>query len=443
MKPRGRHDEEERLRSVALQNAQQHPAARQRAEEELLRAKRGARAQTRELDAVAGDDAGDAGIHDRRHPRHRRRGRITDVQRAVPADLGPAARARSSDAEPSRLRAQVTRQFADRERFVDARRGDLRDRPAEATDMLDLLDGRTLRADLAAADAGRRRTSGRVWSYPRHHRAQARSRRRCATRRACSSCSTRPARARVHARPAGAGAGRHRRRDRAERRASSARSSTTRPTTSGEAYLLYTLSGAPREAFEHFGHPRATPVFGPTFRGEGVVRIDDVLTDPRYGQMGAAPRHAARATCRCAATSPCRSSRARARSSAACSSATPSRACSPSAPSGSSSASPRRPRSRSTTRGSTSAAQRAARGARAAARERARGARRGRARQRDEGRVPRHALARAAHAAQRDPRLGADAARRAASAETTWRRGSRRSSATRARRRSSSRTCST
>ena len=49
-------------------------------------------------------------------------------------------------------------------------------------------------------------------------------------------------------------------------------------------------------------------------------------------------------------------------------------------------------------------------GAPAAARERARGARRGRARERDEGRVPRHALARAAHAAQRDPRLVADAA---------------------------------
>jgi PAS domain S-box-containing protein len=36
---------------------------------------------------------------------------------------------------------------------------------------------------------------------------------------------------------------------------------------SGGAYLLYTLSGAPREAFEKFGQPRATPLFGPTFRG--------------------------------------------------------------------------------------------------------------------------------------------------------------------------------
>ncbi len=53
----------------------------------------------------------------------------------------------------------------------------------------------------------------------------------------------------------------------------------------GESLLLYTLSGAPREAFEKFGHPRATQLFGPTFRGEGVVRCDDVLKDPRYGKM--------------------------------------------------------------------------------------------------------------------------------------------------------------
>ena len=52
----------------------------------------------------------------------------------------------------------------------------------------------------------------------------------------------------------------------------------------GDAYLLYTLSGAPREAFSKFPHPRATALFGPTFRGEQPVRIDDVTTDPRYGQ---------------------------------------------------------------------------------------------------------------------------------------------------------------
>lgn len=52
----------------------------------------------------------------------------------------------------------------------------------------------------------------------------------------------------------------------------------------GEAYTLYTLSGAPREAFETFPMPRATALFGPTFRGEGTVRIDDVKKDARYGK---------------------------------------------------------------------------------------------------------------------------------------------------------------
>jgi GAF domain-containing protein/anti-sigma regulatory factor (Ser/Thr protein kinase) len=53
----------------------------------------------------------------------------------------------------------------------------------------------------------------------------------------------------------------------------------------GESYTLYSLSGAPREAFEQFGLPRNTEVFAPTFVGEGVVRIDDVTEDSRYGKM--------------------------------------------------------------------------------------------------------------------------------------------------------------
>jgi K+-sensing histidine kinase KdpD len=56
--------------------------------------------------------------------------------------------------------------------------------------------------------------------------------------------------------------------------------------TQGEKLTLYTLSGAPREAFEDFGHPRPTPVFAPTFYGTAIVRSDDITKDPRYGQMG-------------------------------------------------------------------------------------------------------------------------------------------------------------
>ena len=57
----------------------------------------------------------------------------------------------------------------------------------------------------------------------------------------------------------------------------------------GETYTLYTLSGAPYEAFERFPMPRNTAIFGPTFRGEGTVRLTDVTADPRFGQN--APFH--------------------------------------------------------------------------------------------------------------------------------------------------------
>jgi PAS domain S-box-containing protein len=53
---------------------------------------------------------------------------------------------------------------------------------------------------------------------------------------------------------------------------------------SGGWYMLYTLSGVPREAFAHFPMPRATDLFGPTFRGEGTICIDDVKRDRRYGK---------------------------------------------------------------------------------------------------------------------------------------------------------------
>jgi len=52
----------------------------------------------------------------------------------------------------------------------------------------------------------------------------------------------------------------------------------------GESLMLYTLSGAERSAFEGFGMPRATAIFQPTFKGEGVIRSDDILADPRYGK---------------------------------------------------------------------------------------------------------------------------------------------------------------
>src|SRR5690348_3437274 len=42
----------------------------------------------------------------------------------------------------------------------------------------------------------------------------------------------------------------------------------------GESYLLYTLSGVPKESFEGFPMPRNTRIFAPTFEGTRTVRLD-------------------------------------------------------------------------------------------------------------------------------------------------------------------------
>jgi len=57
----------------------------------------------------------------------------------------------------------------------------------------------------------------------------------------------------------------------------------------GRTFTLSTLSGARKEAFARFEAPRATGILGPTLQGEGIVRLDDVTEDPRYGQT--APHH--------------------------------------------------------------------------------------------------------------------------------------------------------
>ncbi|NNC48171.1 MAG: GAF domain-containing protein [Sphingomonas sp.] len=52
----------------------------------------------------------------------------------------------------------------------------------------------------------------------------------------------------------------------------------------GASYMLYTLSGVERDAFDKFPMPRKTEIFAPTFDGMGVVRSDDITTDRRYGR---------------------------------------------------------------------------------------------------------------------------------------------------------------
>lgn len=51
-----------------------------------------------------------------------------------------------------------------------------------------------------------------------------------------------------------------------------------------ESYSLFTVSGEHGIELEGFPMPRNTPMFEPTFRGDGVVRLADVTQDERYGQ---------------------------------------------------------------------------------------------------------------------------------------------------------------
>ncbi|HEV7425862.1 MAG TPA: GAF domain-containing protein [Thermoanaerobaculia bacterium] len=57
----------------------------------------------------------------------------------------------------------------------------------------------------------------------------------------------------------------------------------------GESYMLYTISGVPREEFSKFPMPRNTEIFAPTFDGTGTVRSANIQKDPRYGRN--APYH--------------------------------------------------------------------------------------------------------------------------------------------------------
>jgi len=53
----------------------------------------------------------------------------------------------------------------------------------------------------------------------------------------------------------------------------------------GEPSVLYTLSGAAQLSFEAFGMPKKTSILRKTFSESKVIRLDDLTTDPEYGQL--------------------------------------------------------------------------------------------------------------------------------------------------------------
>jgi signal transduction histidine kinase len=51
-----------------------------------------------------------------------------------------------------------------------------------------------------------------------------------------------------------------------------------------EFFDIVTLSGIPQEVFESSSLPQTNNFFAETFKGESIIRIDDITKDPRYGQ---------------------------------------------------------------------------------------------------------------------------------------------------------------
>ena len=278
--------EDERLRSVALQNAREVLAARHRAEEQLLRAKEELELRTRELayslaltratlqsapdGIVVTNPAGVITDFNQKY---------LDLWGLQPADL-------ESRAHRDVLKLISTR-FDDPEAFL-ARIDAIYPSPeAEIADVLHLADGRVFEriSKIQRVDAVE---VGRVWSF------------RDVTER-IGTQNRLLEHARVLELLNRTGAAVASQLDIADvvQTVTDAATQLTGAQfgaffynvrdAEGEAFTLYALSGAPREAFANFGLPRATAVFAPTFHGKGVVRSDDILGHPDYGKS--APHH--------------------------------------------------------------------------------------------------------------------------------------------------------
>ena len=279
----GRENEDDVLRSVALQNAQSILAARRRAEEEVLAAKEALEGKTHELlESLAmmratleattdGILVTDDSL------------RITGYNRRYAGMWGLQAELLDGG-DHGRVLEEISQRFLDPAAFLARVREIYAASPPESFDLLELADGRSFeRYSRLQIVEGRK--AGRVWSFREiSERRRAEEALRDETRvlellnkTGTTLTANLDLQALVQAVTDAA------------TQLSGAQFGAFFYNVideQGQAFMLYTLSGAPREAFEKFGHPRATPVFAPTFRGEGPIRCDDILADPRYGKWG-------------------------------------------------------------------------------------------------------------------------------------------------------------
>ena len=274
-------DEDRLLRAVTIQNANAILVARRRAEQELLQAKEALELKTGELahslamlratlesttDGILVTDA---------------RGHVTDFNERYLA-MWRLSRELVVSGRHAEIMEAISAQFADARPFVDRVEAIYAAASEETFDVLELADGRVFErySRVQIVDT---RNVGRVWSFrdiTQNRRTEEALREETRVLELLNRTGTLlSSKLDLHGVVQAV--------TDAATELSGARFGAFFYNVSehGDAYMLYTLSGARREDFERFGQPRATALFGATFRGEGPIRCADVPADPRYGQM--------------------------------------------------------------------------------------------------------------------------------------------------------------
>jgi PAS domain S-box-containing protein len=274
--------EEDLLRSVALQNAQSILLARRRAEEELVQAKQTLERRTKQLAhslammrATLESTADAILVTDRS-------GRITDFN-AKFVEMWRFPQEAMESRDHRILLEHISRLLDSPRQFLRRIEDIYESSPAETKDVLSTSDGRTIERTtrMQIVDA---RNVGRVWSFrdiTERKRAEQALRDEAemlevlqktgnsisseldpqVVIQAVTDAATQLSKAQFGAFFYNVTSDTH------------------------ESFLLYSLSGAPREAFEKFGLPRNTPVFEATFRGTSIVRSADITKESFYGRV--------------------------------------------------------------------------------------------------------------------------------------------------------------
>jgi PAS domain S-box-containing protein len=260
-------DEEERLREVAMQNAQSILAARERAERELQQSLAMMRATLESTtDGILVVDE---------------HGKVINFNENFLA-MWRLPRAEVEGSDRRGLVEKLAAQFSHPAQFVARLEGLDADWKSEIDDLLELADGRVFERHSKIQVVGGR-SIGRVWSF-----------RDITEQRRAEDALREETRVLEILNRTGTMFGSKLELEAVVQAVTDAATQLSGAkfgaffynlvNDKGESFTLYTLSGASREAFTRFELPRNTAVFDPTFRGEGVVRSADILTDPRYGQ---------------------------------------------------------------------------------------------------------------------------------------------------------------